>query len=84
MADADTSDFEQFITGRIDFTTGTPSTGDTGDFEQWLTVRLDLAEYVVAPAGDIKQIATIDWASVKAIGTVAEASIKQIATISAN
>lgn len=48
MADADTNDFEQFITGRIDFTTGTPPTGDTGDFEQWITDRLDFAEYAEA------------------------------------
>lgn len=46
MADADTSDFEQFITNRIDFTTGPPLIGDTGDFEQWVVDRIDFAEYV--------------------------------------
>lgn len=41
--------------------------------------------WVLAPVvGNIKQIATIDWANVKAVGTVAEASIKAIATITAN
>lgn len=50
MADANTNDFEQFITNRIDFTTSTPPTGDTGDFEQWITNRLDFAEYAEAEA----------------------------------
>lgn len=48
MADSDTNDFEQFITARIDFTTGTPPVGNSGDFEQWITDRIDLAEYVEA------------------------------------
>ncbi len=45
MADFDTNDFEQFITARLDFETGTPPTGNTGDMEQFITARLDLEEY---------------------------------------
>lgn len=49
MADSDTLDFEQWITDRIDFTTGTPALGSSGDFEQWITARIDFAEYVKQP-----------------------------------
>lgn len=38
----------------------------------------------VVTAGNIKQIATIDWANVKALGTIAETSLKQVATVDAN
>lgn len=46
MADSDTYDFEQWITDRIDFTTGDPPIEDSGNFEQWITDRIDFAEYV--------------------------------------
>lgn len=50
MADADTNDCEQWITNRIDFTTGTLATGNSGDCEQWITGRIDFAEYVEVAA----------------------------------
>jgi hypothetical protein len=36
---------EQYITDRLDFTTGCPVMGDTGDMEQWITDRLDHVTY---------------------------------------
>lgn len=50
MADFDTNDGEQFITGRLDFETGTPLTGDTGDGEQFVTGRIDLQEFAEVEA----------------------------------
>ncbi len=51
MTDFDTNTGEQFITGRIDFETGTPPIGDTGDGEQFITDRLDLEEFAEADTG---------------------------------
>lgn len=45
MAQSDANDFEQWITDRLDFTTGTPLSGNTGDMEQWITDRLDFATF---------------------------------------
>lgn len=45
MALNDTSDFEQFITDRLDFTTGMPLTGNTGDMESSVTDRIDHATF---------------------------------------
>lgn len=42
---SDNGTFEQWITDRLDFTTGMPRVGDSGDMEQWITDRLDFAEY---------------------------------------
>ena len=45
MAATNSGEFEQWITDRIDFTTGRPLAGDTGDMERWVTDRLDVEEY---------------------------------------
>ena len=59
-------------------------------YERWLK-RADVMTRVwmmpwgkAAIPGNIKQIATIDWASLKQFGTIPEASLKQVASISAN
>lgn len=67
MADANTSDFEQWITNRIDFTTGPPLSGDTGDLEQSITNRIDLAEYVEAAAAPPPTVALPIFSSPDAI-----------------